>query len=111
MTSFAGGAAQAGYVARIRDLVPQRCLVVPVDVGKHSAMALVADHYGQIVGEPFEFSLTVSGVDRFLAAVAAVERQTAAASVASAENHFRPARGPVCHHDEFPVDVPGWSNR
>lgn len=81
MTSFAGGAAQAGYMARVRDLAPQQCLVVAIDVGKHAAMALVADHYGQIVGEPVEFTLTVSGVERFVATVAAAERQTSAGSV------------------------------
>ncbi|MGH4024178.1 MAG: IS110 family transposase [Pseudonocardiaceae bacterium] len=81
MTGFAGGAAQAGYMARVRDLAPQRCLVVPVDVGKHSAMALVADHYGQIEGEPFEFGLTVSGVDRLVTVIGGVTRRTAAESV------------------------------
>ena len=55
MTSFAGGAAQAAYVARVRDAAPQHCLVVPIDVGKHAAMALIADHYGQVVGTPIEF--------------------------------------------------------
>ena len=55
MAGFAGGTAQAGYVARVRDLAPQRCLVVPVDVGKRTAMALLADHCGQIIGDPIEF--------------------------------------------------------
>ncbi|MGI5182311.1 hypothetical protein ACQEVZ_39105 [Dactylosporangium sp. CA-152071] len=64
MASFAGGVAQAGYVDRIRDLAPQRCLVVPVDVGKRTAVALVADHYGQIIVAPFEFDLTVSGAGK-----------------------------------------------
>jgi transposase len=58
VASFAGGNAQAGYVDRIRGLEPQRCLVVPVDVGKRAAAALVADHYGQIITAPFEFDLS-----------------------------------------------------
>jgi transposase len=81
VASFAGGAAQAGYVARVRDLAPQRCLVVPVDVGKRTATALVADHYGQIVGEPFEFGLTVSGVDALTTAIDGVAKRVAAGSV------------------------------
>jgi transposase len=80
-TSFAGGAAQAGYMARIRDVAPQRCLVVPVDVGKRTAVALVADHCGQIVGEPFEFDLTASGAQRFVAIVDMVRRRVGADSV------------------------------
>jgi transposase len=73
VSRFAGGVAQAAYVARVRvrDLAPQRCLVVPVDVGKRSAMALPADHYGEVVAEPFTFELTVSGGRLFADTVAA----------------------------------------
>ncbi|HVF15108.1 MAG TPA: IS110 family transposase [Acidimicrobiales bacterium] len=48
-------------MARIRGRDPERCLVVPVDVGKSAAMALVADHYGEMVVPPFEFALTETG--------------------------------------------------
>lgn len=78
---FAGGAAQAGYVSRIRDLAPDRCLVVPVDVGKRAAAALVADDHGQVVGELFEFNLTVSGLDRFMGVVGDVKRRIGAQSI------------------------------
>jgi transposase len=81
VTSFAGGVAQAGYMARVRDLAPQRCLVVPVDVGKRAAVALIADHYGQIVEEPFEFALTASGIRQLLAVVAAAVKRVDAASM------------------------------
>ena len=37
---------------------PRAGLVMPVDVGKSSAMALVADHYGEMVVAPFELALT-----------------------------------------------------
>jgi transposase len=106
VTSFAGGAAQAGYMARVRDLAPQQCLVVPVDVGKHSAMALVADHYGQIVGEPFEFRLTVEGVDTLVAAVDGVARRTAAASVRvgiEAAGHYHQALATTLRRKGFDV--------
>lgn len=56
--TFVNGEMQAQFMTRIRGLDPQRCLVVPVDVGKSIAMALVADHYGEIIAAPFEFSLT-----------------------------------------------------
>lgn len=78
---FAGGAAQAGYVDRVRGLPLERCLVVPVDVGKSTAVALVADHYGQILVAPFEFGLTVSGVAELVAVVAEVRARVGALSV------------------------------
>ena len=40
---------QVEYMARIRGVDRERCLVVPVDVGKQSAMALVADHCHAVV--------------------------------------------------------------
>jgi hypothetical protein len=81
LAGFAGGIAQAGYVSRIRGLAPDRCLVVPIDVGKWSAAALVADHHGQVVGELFEFDLTVSGVARFMDIVGEAGRRIGAQSV------------------------------
>jgi hypothetical protein len=56
-----GGQLQARFMARVRGRDLGRCLVVPVDVGKSMAMALVADHYGEIVVAPFEFQLTETG--------------------------------------------------
>jgi transposase len=106
VASFAGGAAQAGYVARVRDLAPQRCLVVPVDVGKRTAMALVADHYGQIVGEPFEFGLTVSGVDALTTAIDRVAGRVAAGSVRvgiEAAGHYHQALAVTLRDKGFDV--------
>jgi hypothetical protein len=57
--TFVNGELQARFMGRIRGLDPQRCLVVPVDVGKTSAVALVADHHGEILVPPFEFALTI----------------------------------------------------
>lgn len=42
MLAHAGGQLHAQFMARIRGRDPERCLVVPVDVGKSSAMPLVA---------------------------------------------------------------------
>ena len=77
--TFVNGELQARFMGRIRGLDPQRCLVVPVDVGKASAVALVADHYGEILVPPFEFALTETGFAVLVAAVgrARVERDPA----------------------------------
>ena len=64
MAKFVGGPAQAGYVDRVRGLDPARCLVAPVDVGKRTALAMIADHHGEVVGERIEFDLTRSGTDQ-----------------------------------------------
>jgi transposase len=56
-------------MARVRGVGPQRCLAVPVDVGKWSAMALVADYHGEVFVAPFEFKLDEPGVRQLLAAI------------------------------------------
>ena len=45
--TFVNGEVQARFMARIRGVDPQRCLAIPVDVGKATAVALVADHYAK----------------------------------------------------------------
>lgn len=75
VTRFVGGSLQGQFMARVRDVDPTRCLVVPVDVGKWSAMALVADHYGEIIVEPFTFTLTEPGVRNLLVAIARGEAE------------------------------------
>lgn len=70
MARFVGGDLQARFMARVRDVDPRRCLVVPVDVGKWSAMALVADHHGEVVSAPFEFRLDEPGVRGLLSVIA-----------------------------------------
>lgn len=73
--TFVNGDLQARFMTRIRGLDPQRCLVVPVDVGKSVAMALVADHYGEIVVAPFEFVLTETGFGVLSEAITCAQRQ------------------------------------
>ncbi len=68
-----GGQLQAQFMARVRGRDLSRCLVVPVDVGKSAAMALVADHYGEMVVTPFEFALTETGFALLATAVARAE--------------------------------------
>jgi transposase len=78
---YVGGDLQAQFMARIRGLDLERCLVVPVDVGKSSALALVADHYGEVVVAPFEFELTEGGLRLLIASVARADAARAAVGV------------------------------
>jgi transposase len=71
--SYVGGRLQAEFMRRVRGCDPQRCLIVPIDVGKSAASALVADHFGELVVEPFEFSLTESGFSRLATEIARAE--------------------------------------
>jgi transposase len=106
MAKFVGGAAQAGYVDRVRGLDPGKCLVVPVDVGKRSAVALVANHHGEVVAEPVEFSLTMSGTTRLLNVVGEAESRTGAKSVrigVEAAGHFHRALCWELDHRGFDV--------
>jgi transposase len=52
--------------------------VVPIDVGKSMAMALVADHYGEMVVAPFEFDLTETGFGVLAGAIAQAEASRSA---------------------------------
>src|SRR5438552_1370163 len=79
MAKHVGGELQAAFMGRIRGLDPQRCLAMPVDVGKSSAMALVCVHYGEVVVEPFAFDLIESGFNRLVAHVARAEAEREAA--------------------------------
>lgn len=81
MTEFVGGRSQAEYMTRVRDLPQKKCLVVAVDVGKRSAMGLIADHCGQIFGEPVDFELTLPGASALEHAVRSAARHSDAASI------------------------------
>lgn len=74
MARFVGGDLQARFMARVRDVDPRRCVVVPADVGKWSAMALVADHHGEVLSAPFEFRLDEPGVRSLLLVIAEAAR-------------------------------------
>jgi hypothetical protein len=50
-------------------------LLVPVDVGKRSAMSMVADQLGEVIVDPFEFLLDRPGVDLLLDRVADAEER------------------------------------
>lgn len=73
-----GGQLQAQFMSRVRGKDPGRCLVVPIDVGKSTACALVADHYGEMIVSPFDFPLTEIGFGQLTSAVAQAESCRAA---------------------------------
>jgi transposase len=55
--------AQAQQLAQAtRGVDPAQLVVVPVDVGKRAAMALVCDFTGELLARPFEFPMTMAGV-------------------------------------------------
>lgn len=58
---FIGGSQQLRYVEKTRGLDPSRCLAAGIDVGKHEALCLIADHRGEVVGLPLTFRLTEVG--------------------------------------------------
>ncbi|MEE8375622.1 MAG: transposase, partial [Acidimicrobiia bacterium] len=60
---------------------PRAIQLVPVDVGKATAMALVADLFGEVVVEPFGFDLTEAGVSVLVAAVSSAESEREAVMV------------------------------
>src|SRR5919108_3136618 len=78
---YIGGGLQERFVERVRGVEPARLLAVPIDVGKHSAAALVCDFWGEVVTKPFTFPLTEPGVETLTVAVARAEASRDAAWV------------------------------
>lgn len=59
-------------MAQTRGVPPQRLVAVPVDVGKHQAMALVCDFTGEVLTRRFEFPVSRAGVAELVGRVEAV---------------------------------------
>ena len=100
------GGSRAEYMARIRGVDRERSLVVAVDVGKRSAMALIANHCHEVVVAPFTFELTESGVSELLAKADACAEVVNAGSVRfgiEAAGHYH--RGLVTRLDVGGRDV------
>lgn len=53
------------FTDEIRNLDLEKVLVVPIDSGKNSHKALVANYFGDILRDPFEFTNSASGVKMF----------------------------------------------
>lgn len=67
MVPVADGVTARSSGVRLSDLV-----AVPVDVGKHTAMASVRDFSGAVLAKPFEFDLDRRGVDQLVSRVRGV---------------------------------------
>ena len=101
--TFVNGEVQARFMARIRGVDPQRCLAIPVDVGKATAVALVADHYGEIIVAPFEFALTEAGFAVLSAAITRASSSATRWSFGSASRRRATITEPSSHGCERPV--------
>lgn len=91
---FIGGVTQQEYVQLTREFAASQCLAVGVDVGKRDALALIADHHGEVVGAPVVFPLTEPGVlvlERALhAAVTAREARSVRVGIETCGHYHRP---------------------
>lgn len=67
--AFVGGQRQEQFQQRVREVGADRCVLVGVDVGKHAALALIADGFGQLLAPAVEFGLDEPGVCGLEAAV------------------------------------------
>jgi transposase len=72
---FIGGELRESFIGRVRGADPGELLAVPIDVGKHSAAAMVCDFWGEIICPPFDFELNERGFQDFAVAVARAEAQ------------------------------------
>jgi len=84
-------AARAATIARVS---ASRVLVVPIDVGKHTAMALIADAAGEQLVAPFTFSLDRPGLTELVSRVQRVAAERDASviriGVEAAGHYHRP---------------------
>lgn len=91
---FIGGVTQQLYVERTRDYQASECLAVGIDVGKRDALALIADHRGELVGAPVMFGLTEPGVlvleEAIAAAVLARSARSVRVGIETAGHYHRP---------------------
>lgn len=76
--AYVGGERQAAFVNKIHGTDRDRLLAVPIDVGKHSAAAMVCDFWGEVVAAPFEFEPNEIGFKQLRTVVA---RERAPASL------------------------------
>jgi transposase len=87
--------AQAQRLAeQTRGADPTELVAVPIDVGKHTAMALVCDFAGELLVRPFGFAMTRPGVAELVRRVQAVGAQRPVrlvrAGIEAAGHYHRP---------------------
>lgn len=67
--AFVGGREQSRFVQLVEAAGASRTVLVGIDVGKHEALALLADGRGELIGDPLAFGLDEGGVQTLLVAV------------------------------------------
>jgi transposase len=72
---FVGGDVQQRFVERFRDVDREQALAVAIDVGKSTAAALVCDFWGQLIGDPIEFTLNEPGFARLKQTISRAEAE------------------------------------
>lgn len=91
---FIGGDLRESFIGRIKGADPGRLLAVPIDVGKHSAAALVCDFWGEIIAPPFSFDLNEHGFQSLAVVLARAEAERNAewvrAGLEQAGHYHRP---------------------
>lgn len=60
------GSSVQRLVEQTRGISSDRLVAVPVDVGKHTAKALVCDFTGEMIGRPIEFPMNRSGIEQLI---------------------------------------------
>ena len=96
----------AQRATRISRVPADRRLLVPVDVGKHEAMALVADGTGDRLVAPFTFTLDRPGLAELVGRVERVARDLGDVQVEigveSAGHYHRPVTASGCFRGRGP---------
>jgi transposase len=75
---FIGGDLRERFVDRVKGSDLGRLLAVPIDVGRHSAAAMVCDFWGEVITPPFDFELNENGFKEFSVTLARAEAERAA---------------------------------
>lgn len=75
--AFVGGEDQAEFLRLVDVAGATRTVLVGIDVGKHDALALIADGRGELLGDPATFVLDEPGVRSLEAAVDACREERA----------------------------------
>jgi transposase len=92
------GAKVQQLVEQTRGIPPEQLLAVPIDVGKHQAMALVCDFAGELLVRPFAFAMNQAGVAELTRQVEAVRAKRAVrllrVGIEAAGHYHRPLTAP-----------------
>ena len=81
VVAFVGGEDQAGFMRLVEEAGTTRTVLVGIDVGKFEALALIADGRGELLAEPFAFTLDEVGVSTLEVVIGRCRRRRSATVV------------------------------